>query len=124
MHAVSTSEQMNSRIVTAVGELSGGAKSCRMDRMTRVMMLQHLVSRMRSAWVQKRMTGSKIGVEDSTKCRIESERGGAAPGSLASGSSGSGKLLVRKILTVWLHKGLTAPLGIKKTCDHDHRRVG
>lgn len=59
--------------------------------MTRVMMLQHRVSRMRSAWVQKSIRGSNISGELSTKCRIDSEFGATAAtrGSPGGGSSGS-----------------------------------
>lgn len=49
MHARRTSVEINSRMVTAVGVLTGGAKSTRMERRTLVMMLPHLVSRMRKA---------------------------------------------------------------------------
>lgn len=59
-----------------VGAPSGGAKSCKMDRMTRVMILQHRVSRIRRACVQKSMMGSKMAGEDKIKLRIESEAAG------------------------------------------------
>lgn len=71
MHARSTSVEINSRIVTAVEVLVGGANSLRMDRITLVIMLPHLVSRMRRAWVQNMNTGSKIVGCESTKCLIE-----------------------------------------------------
>ena len=66
-----TSELMNSRIVMTVDVLFGGAKSCKIDLITRVMMLQQRVSRIRSACVQNSMTGSNMFGEDRTKLRTE-----------------------------------------------------
>jgi hypothetical protein len=107
IHAFSTSEDMNSRIVMTVCELLGGAKSCRIDRMTRVIMLQHRVSRIRSAWVQKSITGSNISVEESTKCLIESDSAGGGRGTLGSAGSSSGSIdsgisLVDKLIVLGL----------------------
>lgn len=92
MHARRTSVEINSRIVTAVGVLTGGAKSTRIERRTLVMMLPHLVSRMRRAWVQNMKTGSNIVGLERTKCLMEvsSETGGCgALGSSLVAASGS-----------------------------------
>lgn len=73
-------------MVRTVGVLFGGAKSWRIERITRVIMLQQRVSRMRRACVQKSMTGSKIPGDDRTKVRMDSDGAGGFICSVASGS--------------------------------------
>lgn len=87
MQAFRTSEEMNSRIVVAVGVSSGGAKSWRIERRTRVIMLQQRVSCMRRTCVQNIITGSRMSGELRTKWRMDAA-GGAGSDDLV-GSSGS-----------------------------------
>lgn len=75
MQAFRTSEEMNSRIVTAVEVSRGGAKSWRIERITRVIMLQQRVSCMRRTWVQNMITGSRMSGELRTKWRIDADGG-------------------------------------------------
>ena len=128
MQDFKTSEHIYSRIVAVVGVLVGGAKSCKRERITRVMMLQHRVSRMRRAWVQNIITGSKISGEERIKCRMESGFAPGCCGALGSvDSAWSGSILtvsrIQKAFKLTLGT-LTTSLRIQKTCHHDNCSVG